>query len=439
MSAISSKNSATLAAAENFAVVPYRGTPEAILRDSLTWAPSKRSLILDRCYYLIQKNNRLKSANTPAAIVLQAAFDDTGAITNYRLIPRLEELVKTHYVALQVIGEQKEKLGDVVRKVAKELSGRAIVALIVNAHGDSDSIQLGDDNFYTINDVTADDFTSLDVKASIIFASCYTGQNLAKKIAAVQSRVVFATTEALFESVFFPCCTEHGLGIIGFDDSEPLNMVVKKYQLQGSNVTEVAPCSVTVAEIEKIKKELLEQAIKAAALGDADGQYDLALAYFHGQGLKKSPQKAMQWLLKAANLGHRLAQNVLGIVYEGGEGIEKSIAQAVFWYWKAAVQGCVSAQDRLAVLYWDETLDLYSYKNLDPEFDSLKAAVIKVREDAEQGSATSQYNLGYCYEVGDCLEQSDTNAATWYSLAAAQGHQEAQHRLLILQLKALKL
>jgi len=51
------------------------------------------------------------------------------------------------------------------------------------------------------------------------------------------------------------------------------------------------------------------------------------------------------------------------------------------------------------------------------------------RKAAEQGHAEAQYNLGICYEDGDGVEWSYTEAIKWYSKAADQGHEEAKFLL----------
>lgn len=49
--------------------------------------------------------------------------------------------------------------------------------------------------------------------------------------------------------------------------------------------------------------------------------------------------------------------------------------------------------------------------------------------DAEEGYAAALYNLGVCYENGNGVQQSYTEAVKWYSLAAEQGYAAAQYNL----------
>lgn len=48
---------------------------------------------------------------------------------------------------------------------------------------------------------------------------------------------------------------------------------------------------------------------------------------------------------------------------------------------------------------------------------------------ANQGDVGAQYNLGVCYENGQGVAQSYSEAASWYRKAAEQGHANAQNSL----------
>ncbi|MBP6437528.1 MAG: sel1 repeat family protein, partial [Paludibacteraceae bacterium] len=48
---------------------------------------------------------------------------------------------------------------------------------------------------------------------------------------------------------------------------------------------------------------------------------------------------------------------------------------------------------------------------------------------ATQGDARAQYNLGWMYDNGQGVTQSDSKAFEWYSKAAAQGNAKAQYNL----------
>jgi TPR repeat protein len=51
---------------------------------------------------------------------------------------------------------------------------------------------------------------------------------------------------------------------------------------------------------------------------------------------------------------------------------------------------------------------------------------------AEQGNSSAQPNLGFFYEKGSGVPQSDEQALKWYRKSAAQGNAQAQKNLSIL-------
>ena len=78
---------------------------------------------------------------------------------------------------------------------------------------------------------------------------------------------------------------------------------------------------------------------KAANLGLADAQHDLALCYVFGDGVAQNETMAAKWWKKAAKQGHASAQYHLGCCYENGIGLTQNYNEAVKWYRKAAAQG----------------------------------------------------------------------------------------------------
>ena len=55
--------------------------------------------------------------------------------------------------------------------------------------------------------------------------------------------------------------------------------------------------------------------------------------------------------------------------------------------------------------------------------------VTQIRSRAEQGDAQAQNSLAHLYEMGDGVEQSYSEALSWYRLAANQGQPAAQESL----------
>ena len=75
---------------------------------------------------------------------------------------------------------------------------------------------------------------------------------------------------------------------------------------------------------------------KAAEQGHQKAQYNLALAYATGEGVRKNSVQAVLWFRKAAKQGHAKAENWLGKMYATGQGVPRNNAQARKWYQLAA-------------------------------------------------------------------------------------------------------
>ena len=98
---------------------------------------------------------------------------------------------------------------------------------------------------------------------------------------------------------------------------------------------------------------------------------------------------------------------------------QKNYTEAVKFFRQAAEQGHASAQNKLGYCY---------RKGYGVPKDDSKA-VEWYRKAAEQGNAYAQYNLGFCYYNGNGVTKDYTKAVEWYRKAAEQGHASAQNYL----------
>lgn len=108
--------------------------------------------------------------------------------------------------------------------------------------------------------------------------------------------------------------------------------------------------TVAVAAASDKKADPIAILTQKAESGDAQAQFDLAMAYFEGKGVLYSEEDAVIWYRKAAEQGHADAQFNLGLCYYGGVALPKSRALAIEWYRKAAQQGHKAAQEELNYL-----------------------------------------------------------------------------------------
>ncbi|SJN56697.1 Localization factor PodJL [Vibrio ruber DSM 16370] len=89
-----------------------------------------------------------------------------------------------------------------------------------------------------------------------------------------------------------------------------------------------------------------------AILRDRDAQYQLALHYQQGQGVKADAKQAFYWMEQAAENGHTQAQLQVANAYlNGSNGVTPDQTQAIYWLTRLATQGDASAQLRLGQLY----------------------------------------------------------------------------------------
>lgn len=145
--------------------------------------------------------------------------------------------------------------------------------------------------------------------------------------------------------------------------------------------------------MEKDLKEIFKENLQLALQGNAEAQCRVAKAYWNGDGVKKSKEKAIgfyksaaeqgladaqfqlanyydfitdlkeaiYWNLKAAQQGHVSAQYWMGYYYDEGEGVVRDIEKAIYWYAKSSEQGHDAAQERLGELLQDvkEKAEIY--------------------------------------------------------------------------------
>ncbi|MGA3213586.1 MAG: tetratricopeptide repeat protein, partial [Terriglobales bacterium] len=150
----------------------------------------------------------------------------------------------------------------------------------------------------------------------------------------------------------------------------------------------------------------LSETRRLAEQGDADAQFDLGEAYYHGQVEPQDHSEAVRWYRKAAAQYHTYAQFKLGCMYEGGEGVPQDQGEAFHCYCDASD----SAWDDFWLRDYAEAAKWY-------------------RKAAELGYGAAQYYLGFAYRYGEGVTQDDIEAAKWFRKAAEQGHAHAQYDL----------
>lgn len=80
-------------------------------------------------------------------------------------------------------------------------------------------------------------------------------------------------------------------------------------------------------------------ALRAAKLGNAQAQFDLAMIYASGDGVAKDEKKAFNWFHKAARNNHLEAKYYMGLSFLQGRGVKKQAHLARYWFNLAAKGG----------------------------------------------------------------------------------------------------
>lgn len=120
-----------------------------------------------------------------------------------------------------------------------------------------------------------------------------------------------------------------------------------------------------------------------ATQGKADAQFDLAVAYVAGRGVRLDQQEALNWFKQAAAKGHDGALTYMQL--------------------------------------WDDQLESSSAGGT--------VAVSWLKEGARRWELDALFRLGYLFETGNGVTPSIIEATKWYRLAAGEGHSEARRRL----------
>lgn len=153
---------------------------------------------------------------------------------------------------------------------------------------------------------------------------------------------------------------------------------------------------------------------QAAAKGDAEAQFQLAMLY-----LKDSRNNRMEegiaWLELAAEQKHTQALCNLGGFYLMGHVVEQDAAKGLPYLEQAAKQGDTFAMYNIALCY---------QQGLGTEKNEAKM-LHYFQQAADLGDMLAQFQVALCHEQGIATPKDLKQAAYWYDKAAQQGDEEA--------------
>lgn len=153
---------------------------------------------------------------------------------------------------------------------------------------------------------------------------------------------------------------------------------------------------------------------KAADAGSLEAMYDLADAYYDGEGVEKDMSLSMKWITKAADAGYNKAQAALGASYLfGANSVEQNYALAENYLLMAAKKDNTEAQGYLSLLY----VNMEEYEK----------ALLWGRKAAQMDNVMGCNMMGRIFSEGLGVDANINEALKWYEKAANNGDADAQN------------
>ncbi|MFF2320484.1 cell division protein PodJ [Agrobacterium sp. NPDC058088] len=157
---------------------------------------------------------------------------------------------------------------------------------------------------------------------------------------------------------------------------------------------------------------------EAAAKGDTQALFEIAVRYTDGRGVAADRAEAAKWYKMAADRGLAPAQYRLANLYEKANGVDRNLPEAKRYYTLAAEQGNAGAMHNLAVLLASDAAG-------QPDFSAAARWFIKA---SELGVRDSQFNLAILYARGSGVKQDIEESYKWFAIAAKDGDADAAQK-----------
>jgi len=154
-----------------------------------------------------------------------------------------------------------------------------------------------------------------------------------------------------------------------------------------------------------------------AKKGDVDAQYNVALIYAQGKGVKSDISQAIEWYESAAKLGNgAAAYNLAQLYYDREEENPRGYGNIIKWYEVAAKNGIAQANNNLGAMY----LHGIGVKQ------NKKKAFILFKKAAQEGSPSGQLNLGLIYGWGPNIIRDEKKSYLFLTKSFESGKKEAK-------------
>lgn len=190
--------------------------------------------------------------------------------------------------------------------------------------------------------------------------------------------------------------------------------------------------------VDKDKEEAVRWYGKAAKHGSAVAMFNLAAAYYNGDGVAVDDVASCAWFLLAEEAGYPgadeavrraalerasrpiVAAEKVGEMYEKGEELPKNAGSALKWYRRAADGGSPQASLKAAAL-------LDNAPNPTPE--NLAEARKRCEDAAKSDYGPAAFCMAAIYKPGLGVAQDAAESAKWLIRAANDGHPKAMLQL----------
>lgn len=331
-------------------------------------------------YFLeeLKKENdkhELSKETSPTALVLIAKDDYKGVFYTAAHYFFLLNIAKTHRVAIKII-DDKNNIKSFIDGQAK-LFNKKIDLLVIEAHGSKKSMTFAKDSVFKEEDIKEDIFENISKEGKIFLNACDAGKVLAKRIADVSNKEVFAPIRWLSQSQIIYSLNQEGLPEISAYDQKGEYIFVFKKKLPPRE------CCVSAKNVDTYRGLLREYLSLQAKSGKVDSQCQLAHLFL----IEGKIKEAKFWYLKAEKSGNLTAKNQLGEIFES----EGNISEAIKMYSQSASLGNLIAR-------------------------------MCLKKIADKGNCSAQYELAFLYMKLKNIEK----AKEYYFLASESGNLEAR-------------
>ncbi len=160
-------------------------------------------------------------------------------------------------------------------------------------------------------------------------------------------------------------------------------------------------------------------AVKAAALGDTDYQYNLALHYRRGEGTPMDVKKSAEILIPLAAQHHTQAMSALGSAYLEGLGVAEDQSKGIALLEEAAARGYCNASLKLGRLYAGDV----KRKDTAKALQYFEKAYEDCDDEMEAGDLSF---VGRSYLAGQTVPQDCAKALNFFKAAEEYNYRSAE-------------